>query len=62
MRVTAYIYFPIKDPRSKHIGPAIEKTEAALKKLEPELGATASVVADATIFNSRDNGEDEKIF
>lgn len=61
MRVTAYIYFPINNPRHADIEPAINRTQVALKELERKVGAVNSAIADAVLFNS-ESGSDEVIF
>lgn len=61
MRVTAYIYYPISDPLSPAIEPALEQLNTELPKLAKKLGAVGAVVADATIINS-DPDEEDVIF
>jgi hypothetical protein len=58
MRVTAYIYYPISDPLSPDIDPALSKLCEELPKLATSLGAVGAVIADATIINSDDDSEE----
>jgi hypothetical protein len=61
MRVTAYIYFPINNPRHADIEPALDRTAVALKELQQKVGAINSIIADAVLFNN-ESGDDEVIF
>ncbi len=62
MRVTAYIYYPIKDPLSPNIEPTLEKLCEELPKLAKSLGAIGAVVADAKIIGFDTDDKEDEIF
>ncbi len=61
MRVIAHIYYPISDPLSPLIDPALDQIIEELPKLAKKLGAVDAVIVDAAIITS-DNDKEDEIF
>jgi hypothetical protein len=61
MRVIAHIYYPISDPLSPLIDPALDQIIEELPKLAKKLGAVGAVIVDAAII-TLDSDEEDEIF
>jgi hypothetical protein len=61
MRVIAHIYYPISDPLSPLIDPALTQITEELPKLAMKLGAVGAVIVDAAII-TLDSDEEDEIF